>query len=280
MVDSRLRELERRWRETGSRGDEVAYLRERARAGDLPGLARELELRERLQRALLSTDPPRAAASILDMLVPAGQLFENRFEPSGHELQACRLIAHAAARRAAELAGASAEVAEALALLERFLASQDPQTAAALTEVAERLVAQTDPMTLIRHRRPAREGEAEAQARAAAGWAADSVALHADPQTGPSAAIDRSLSCAWACELLDVLRDAPPTTSTTSLHEATQEALRRLRLAIAANLAGWLQGDDLLPWAARPVAPSETDGRTAPGPPGQAREERHRPGEP
>ena len=35
MSDSKLRELERRWRETGSVDDEAAYLRERVRVGDL-----------------------------------------------------------------------------------------------------------------------------------------------------------------------------------------------------------------------------------------------------
>lgn len=36
MTDARLRELERRWRESGTDADEAAYLRERARAGALP----------------------------------------------------------------------------------------------------------------------------------------------------------------------------------------------------------------------------------------------------
>lgn len=35
MSDDRLRELERRWRETGALGDRAAYLQERARCGDL-----------------------------------------------------------------------------------------------------------------------------------------------------------------------------------------------------------------------------------------------------
>ena len=35
MGDSRLRELERRWRDTASLDDEAAWLRERARSGDL-----------------------------------------------------------------------------------------------------------------------------------------------------------------------------------------------------------------------------------------------------
>ena len=35
MSDARLRELERRWRESGSTEDEAAYLRERVRVGDL-----------------------------------------------------------------------------------------------------------------------------------------------------------------------------------------------------------------------------------------------------
>lgn len=43
MSDERLRQLERRWRETGAAGDEAAYLRERVRVGELP--------RERLELA-------------------------------------------------------------------------------------------------------------------------------------------------------------------------------------------------------------------------------------
>jgi hypothetical protein len=35
MSDTRLRELERRWKETGSPDDEAAYLKERVRVGDL-----------------------------------------------------------------------------------------------------------------------------------------------------------------------------------------------------------------------------------------------------
>ncbi|MCW8137500.1 MAG: hypothetical protein KIT58_01180 [Planctomycetota bacterium] len=35
MSDTRLRELERRWKETGSPDDEAAYLQERVRVGDL-----------------------------------------------------------------------------------------------------------------------------------------------------------------------------------------------------------------------------------------------------
>ena len=43
MSDQRLRELERRWKETNSPDDEAAYLLERVRVGDLP--------RERLELA-------------------------------------------------------------------------------------------------------------------------------------------------------------------------------------------------------------------------------------
>ena len=35
MSDQRLRELERRWKESGSPDDEAAYLLERVRVGDL-----------------------------------------------------------------------------------------------------------------------------------------------------------------------------------------------------------------------------------------------------
>ena len=48
MSDARLRELERRWRESGSTEDEAAYLRERVRVGDLT--------QERLELAAVSSD--------------------------------------------------------------------------------------------------------------------------------------------------------------------------------------------------------------------------------
>lgn len=35
MTDSRLRELERRWKETGAAEDEAAFFRERWRTGEL-----------------------------------------------------------------------------------------------------------------------------------------------------------------------------------------------------------------------------------------------------
>lgn len=249
MSDARLRELERRWRETGSVEDEVAYLRERARTGDLPGLARELQLWEGVERALLSTHERRPTSSILDQLISTHELFVNRLAPSDREVQVCRRIAHAAVRRAAELAGEPQDIAEALALMERFLATEDPEARAALTAVSANLVTATDPMSLILLGRPPRSGEVEDQARAAAGWAADSVALRADPQTGPSGAVERSLSCAWACELIDLRRDKASTSRSAS------EALGRLRLAIAANLAGWFRGDGILHWAARTEEP-------------------------
>lgn len=52
MGDEKLRELERRWRESGTVEDEAAYLLERVRVGDLT--------QERLELAahLLETRPP------------------------------------------------------------------------------------------------------------------------------------------------------------------------------------------------------------------------------
>lgn len=57
MSDARLRELERRWRETGERADEVALLAERVRAGHLE--RRDLALAAHLGHA--------AAAELVDL---------------------------------------------------------------------------------------------------------------------------------------------------------------------------------------------------------------------
>ena len=48
MSDAKLRELERRWKESGAVEDEAAYLLERVRVGDLT--------RERLELAVSATD--------------------------------------------------------------------------------------------------------------------------------------------------------------------------------------------------------------------------------
>lgn len=80
MSDARLRELERRWKETGSAEDELRYLRERLRRvedPDLETLRRAVELddrdealRGRYYEALFPTRPevPRAAHTIPDLL--------------------------------------------------------------------------------------------------------------------------------------------------------------------------------------------------------------------
>ena len=72
MSDERLRELERRWKETGSVEDEAAWLSERVRAGELT--------EERLRLAAALGQPAAVAASgsdraldILAALISAGQ---------------------------------------------------------------------------------------------------------------------------------------------------------------------------------------------------------------
>lgn len=58
MSDERLRELERRWKETGSTEDEAAYLRERLRVGDLPLDRVELAAEAAYPAALLVVGRP------------------------------------------------------------------------------------------------------------------------------------------------------------------------------------------------------------------------------
>ena len=55
MSDNKLRELERRWKETGSVEDEAAYLLERVRAGELT--QERLELAAYCGRVIRSDDP-------------------------------------------------------------------------------------------------------------------------------------------------------------------------------------------------------------------------------
>jgi hypothetical protein len=62
MTDERLRDLERRWKETGSVEDEAAWLKERVRAGDFPPTRLELAAYcgyEAARRAVATqNDPP------------------------------------------------------------------------------------------------------------------------------------------------------------------------------------------------------------------------------
>jgi hypothetical protein len=65
VSDSRLRRLERRWRETGTARDEEAWLQERVRVGDLP------QERLRLKRTLAQEDWP-IPQRVMYAFVPCG----------------------------------------------------------------------------------------------------------------------------------------------------------------------------------------------------------------
>ena len=67
MSDQKLRELERRWRETGSVEDEAAYLRERVRVGDLTQERLELAAYCGNQGASVALDVPQAECSRTDL---------------------------------------------------------------------------------------------------------------------------------------------------------------------------------------------------------------------
>ena len=71
MSDQKLRELERKWKETGSVEDEAAYLRERVRVGDLTQERLELAAYCGQEAARFATDCPDAADSIGDMVQTA-----------------------------------------------------------------------------------------------------------------------------------------------------------------------------------------------------------------
>lgn len=76
MTDRRLRELERRWQETGNVQDEAAYLVERVRAGDLRRERLELAARwghAGARQAVESGDPWPGARAVIDRTLPDGK---------------------------------------------------------------------------------------------------------------------------------------------------------------------------------------------------------------
>lgn len=91
MSDARLREAERRWRETGAVADEATWLRERVRAGALDDA--------RLRLAAYVGHPASRSALATPIFAPAYvQVWIYGLEPWG--VEACQRAAIAAARRA------------------------------------------------------------------------------------------------------------------------------------------------------------------------------------
>jgi hypothetical protein len=74
MADERLRELERRWRETQARGDEVAFLRERRRVLDRSA--------DQLRLDVLEYDPTATRVEIARFLEEQAIRLEARTSPS------------------------------------------------------------------------------------------------------------------------------------------------------------------------------------------------------
>lgn len=133
MSDQKLRDLERRFRETGSLGDEAAYLQERVRAGILPRVRVELAAycgHEPAKRAM-AIDLPSDRKRLAGTLATLGSQVSR-------PIVAC--IAITAARAAAECAQLSApEPLAALTAAERWLLSPTPelaQEADALSRIA------------------------------------------------------------------------------------------------------------------------------------------------
>lgn len=133
MSDQKLRDLERRYRETGSLDDEAAYIQERVRAGILPRVRAELAAycdHEAAKRAMAITSPSdrkRLAATLATVGAQVSQ-----------KIVACMAIT--AARAAAECAHLSApEPLAALVAAEKWLISPTPeraQEADALSRIA------------------------------------------------------------------------------------------------------------------------------------------------
>jgi hypothetical protein len=163
MSDTKLRDLERRWKETGTEDDEAAYLLERLRVGDLT--------RERLELAVcLGYQPAIRALNV----TPAHPLRVSRDAHWGH---AFRDWPDAASRIGAALASAAAASVSAL----------PPDTVAAVASVSiaidEWVLAPTDDharATRLRVSCPAPhedEGELVWQQRHAAKAAANLTSL-------------------------------------------------------------------------------------------------------
>lgn len=135
MADERLRELERRWRETGAPGDEAAFLLERVRAGTLAREKLELAAWCGHAAALLATDLEPAPPQQM-LTAWAGDLVKWTDDRTAMS------IARAAAGRALLGVPDAAQEAESfLALIDEWLATSSPELpreAARRYEVLER----------------------------------------------------------------------------------------------------------------------------------------------
>ena len=127
MSDSKLRELERRWREKGSVEDEITYLRERLRVGELT--------RERLELAAYCGHEG-AKRALLDQGTAAhieGELAKDSLRTVTHKLarlgrQVLAVAGNAVLEGASKQLIQSAEVASAIAAIKEWL--RTPSSAA------------------------------------------------------------------------------------------------------------------------------------------------------
>lgn len=257
MSDERLRDLERRWRETGADEDAAAYARARERAGELVPADEVALLRARLQRGDLH--PARAAQAALLGHAAAARALQADPQPEpltaawlvtlgqhGAALQARVALALARAVQPAftERLPADERVEEALAAAEQLLAEvDDPARQARLGSAVPRLVdAVDDPRRRAGFLRAAR------CAACAALGAAECVALHAGLgilhwDESPAEALRTSVRNA-----IEVGRERGG--------RCSPEHLERLRVALLEHVVPWL----LTAWSRSGPSPASGDG--------------------
>lgn len=242
-MDERLRELDRRFRAAGRVDDEVELVRERLRAG----LLREervmfcAQLGHPAARQVLGRvePPPEVTIGYLDAALNFSTATWGWLERDDDLM--LRLSIALASAATVLVRPPLARAAPLLDALARHAIAPSEATNAEVVVRSAGLM-QWNPRdvdfqptgTLAQH------------AEAALYWAADTVTVRADPQTGRSKAVDRTASCAISCEV--VVSGLPH-------GEAQPRVQVRLRTAVLEQVAPWALGHDdpLVRRASRPV---------------------------
>lgn len=211
MSDERLRELERRWQESGALADRADYLREQVRFGELEA--------ERLRLAWFLGAPAAALALETTPAPPAPPEIGAWVEAVGTcGLEALRRLAIAAADHAARLSTSSGIPPRALSAAERqVLAPSEEHERAALREAAALRELPDFPM-----RTPSDVAQAAEQAARAAVASSSQQAL--------SCALSAARAARAALDRWPALPSEPPSE-------------RRLQAAIARELLPWALGE-------------------------------------
>lgn len=130
MTDARLRDLERRFRETGAEADEAAWLVERVRIGVLP--------RERVElAAALGHGPARVAFGGQRVLQPLDLLKDDTIVPRDARAHAAVAAARAVLPEFEERHPGRLEVRRAIEAAERYLADPSEDARSAVERTSE-----------------------------------------------------------------------------------------------------------------------------------------------